>query len=322
MQPTMFLHRRQVHSVFDLLGHRENDITYSVGWALAQCPQFRRAFLKYVFGPDAEDTEVRQVALQHRGGDEGITDIELKGEDLHLIVEAKRGWQVPTERQLRLYEPRLRRERRRFTGLVAMSECGPEFAARCLVRDVDGIPVKHLGWREVERLTRVQRARHAEKRLLEQLRSYFEEFVMMQPQDSNLVYVVALGTGLPPKSSVSWIDIAVKHRRYFHPVGGSGWPKEPPNYIGFRYHGRLQSIHHIEAYKVVKEFAPDIPGVEFSAKGDHFMYTLGPAIKPAHDVVTGKVFRNGRVWAALDLLLTSKSVSEARDKTKARRRDE
>ena len=29
------LHNRELNSVFELLGTKENDITYSVGWALA-----------------------------------------------------------------------------------------------------------------------------------------------------------------------------------------------------------------------------------------------------------------------------------------------
>jgi hypothetical protein len=36
----LFLHGRKLDTVFDLLGSKENDITYSVGWALAQSPAF------------------------------------------------------------------------------------------------------------------------------------------------------------------------------------------------------------------------------------------------------------------------------------------
>jgi hypothetical protein len=32
---------------------------------------------------------------------------------------------------------------------------------------------------------------------------------------------------------------------YFHQIGGT-WPKEPPNYLGFRWHDRLQQIRHVE----------------------------------------------------------------------------
>ena len=36
------LHGRPIGTVFDLLGKKENDITYSVGWALAQSPGLRK----------------------------------------------------------------------------------------------------------------------------------------------------------------------------------------------------------------------------------------------------------------------------------------
>jgi hypothetical protein len=42
---------------------------------------------------------------------------------------------------------------------------------------------------------------------------------------------------------------------------------------------------------------------------------LGPVIEPPQTVRMGKVWPNARTWAALDLLLTCETVSEARDKT-------
>jgi hypothetical protein len=48
------------------------------------------------------------------------------------------------------------------------------------------------------------------------------------------------------------------------------------------------------------------------------IYRLGPAITPGKTVKTGKIFRNGRVWAMLDTLLTCDTISDARDLTQAR----
>jgi hypothetical protein len=42
----LFLHKRRVPSVFHLLGEYENDITYSVAWALANSRAFLDEFLK------------------------------------------------------------------------------------------------------------------------------------------------------------------------------------------------------------------------------------------------------------------------------------
>ncbi len=44
------LHSRTVGTVFDLLGRKEDDITYSVGWGLAQSERFTRSVLSEAYG--------------------------------------------------------------------------------------------------------------------------------------------------------------------------------------------------------------------------------------------------------------------------------
>lgn len=317
MDIPLFLHGREMHSIFELLGTKENDITYSIGWALAQSPQFRQALVRTLF-PSHDELRIDTVQLQERSGNTGITDVELTGSDIHVIIEAKRGWSLPGDAQLKLYAPRLRSSGRPHTALVSMSECSSEYAALQLSKQIDGITVQHLPWKDVAALTRVKRGTHAEKRLLKELGVYFERFVKMQNQESNMVYVVSVAQGTPDWSEHSWIDMVEKLGMYIHPAGGKGWPKEPPNYIGFRYHGQLQAVHHIENWKIVTDVGQEMPGVARGEWPPHFIYRLGPPIRPAGTVKTGKVYRNGRVWAMLDLLLTSDTVSDARDKTQAR----
>lgn len=136
----------------------------------------------------------------------------------------------------------------------------------------------------------------------------------MQNKDSNWVYVVSLGSNTPDGCELTWIELVEKYNKYFCPVGKFGFPKEPPNYIAFRYAGRLQAIHHIEGYSVTKNVHADIqamPDEEWDI--EHFIFNLGPAIIPNKIVKTGNIYRNGRVWAMLDTLLTCDSISEARD---------
>ena len=135
----------------------------------------------------------------------------------------------------------------------------------------------------------------------------------MQPLDSNWVYVVALGSGTPKGWGISWIDIVEKRKRYFHPIGISGWPKEPPNYIAVRYKGKLQSIHHVEDYEVVEDLAKKIPEIKGAKKIPRFLYTLGPGFRPNKEVRTGTIYPNGRVWCMLDTLFTCNTISHARD---------
>jgi hypothetical protein len=135
------------------------------------------------------------------------------------------------------------------------------------------------------------------------------------------VYVVSLGSGTPKGWSISWTDIIKKKWRYFHPVGGT-WPKEPPNYVAFRYAGKLQSIHHIKDSKVFdnphNEFS-EIPSNEWPP---HFLYTLDAGFGPTLEVPTGNIYPSGRVWCMLDTLFTSKTISDARDISKQRNKNE
>jgi hypothetical protein len=202
-----------------------------------------------------------------------------------------------------------------------MAECSPEYAALHLLKSIGDFPVHYFSWKDVDVLSRVRTGKHAEKHLLQELRTYLRRIVKMQNQESNMVYVVAIAAGTPRWSKISWRDIVNAKRRYFHPFGRNGWPKDPPNYLGFRYDGRLQSIHHVDSWKVVDEMHSDIPEIEAGKWKDHLLYTLGRPIIPPTVVKTGKIYRNGRVKAMLDLLLSCKTIAKARDQTNKRLSD-
>lgn len=245
--------------------------------------------------------------------------MEIRGEAALCIIEAKRGWHLPTDDQLSHYIPRFS-DGPEAHVLLVISECSPEDAALYLRKTLSGVSVVHRSWRQVHSLAdcAVYRAPLHECRLLAEFRGYLRRVMSMQNQESNLVYVVSLGAGTPEWSSISWRDIVNVKGRYFHGYLGKSWPKEPPNYLGFRYGGRLQSIHHVEGYEVVDRLHSRISEISPDYEGRHIIYTLGDPIRPSHGVLAGKVFPKGKVWAALDLLLTCNTVSEARDLTKKR----
>jgi hypothetical protein len=320
--PDLLLHGREVHTVFDLLGDNENDITYSLGWALAHSPRLIAGLL----GELTEDDpgEIVAVRLQEFVSGGGFTDIEVDAEHFAVIIEAKRGWTLPTATQLQLYAPRLSKH----TGgaVVSMSECSSAWAQPRLPVTVGGqVPVQHLSWRHVTELATAAEsgAGQVEKRLLREFVRYLKGLMTMQNTTSNMVYVVSLGVDDLFGSGVSFADIVVKHNRYFHPVGGGrgGWPKDPPNYLGFRFWGRLQQIRHVESYEVHESPWDQIPAL--AGKPDwpikpHYLYELGPVIEPPQEVRTGKLYRSQRVWCALDLLLVCQTIAEARDETNTR----
>lgn len=312
------LHGREVVSIFDLLGSDENDITKSLGWIFAECDSFREAFVNDIL-PES-GCRPDQVRLQEYEHGAGITDVELRGEDVHIIAEAKRGWCLPDENQLAKYAPRLSRVARHRL-LVTLSECSCEFARPRLPQTVGSIAVRHRSWNDLLQLAKVNGSSHAEKRLLGQFRKYLERVVKVQDQTSNWTYVVSVADGTPDWATVSWQDFIEKHNVYFHPASANGWPKMPPNYIAFRYGGQLQSIHHVDGWEIITDMGAKVAGFKAGVKWEkdpHCVYRLGPAIRPPKTVRTGKIFRSGRVWAALDLLLTCDTISEARDLTQQR----
>jgi hypothetical protein len=322
------LHKRPVRTVFDLLGDKEDDITYSVGWGLVQSEAFTTGVLCRAFHGDPG--EVTAIRLQETIPGAGRTDIEIETDRVHLVVEAKRGWVLPGQPQLSQYARRLAKQHthdHREMRIAVVSECSQEFVAAKGYPDViDGVPVVYAAWSDIADLaadTATAARKQAEKRLLRELERYLRGLMTMQNVTSNEVYVVSLGVAELEDSGLSFADIVVDRDRYFHPYGvGGGWPKTPPNYLGFRYMGQLQQIRHVEDYDIVANPARDgvegLPELQDWTETPLIVYKLGPVIKPPHTVKTGKLFRNARVWAALDLLLTSETIAQARDATKLR----
>ncbi len=319
----LYLFGKPVKSVFQLLGTRENDITYSIAWALSNSPKMLEHFLAHVTGIVLPTNEA-VIRLQQYGLDRSFTDMEIQiPGKLHLIVEAKRGWNLLDSSQLNKYALRFR-DSCSLQKIVVASECNQEYARLHLPEKVLNVPVMAVSWKEIMVLARnaYPEGSHREKRLLEELQEYLGGITSMQNQTSNLVYVVSVAGGTPEWSSISWIDIVEKKGLYFHPVGTNGWPKEPPNYIAFRYGGQLQSIHHIEDYEIVENMHEKIPEISATNWPPHFLYKLGPAIRPSKVVKTGNIYPNGRLWCMLDTLLTCDTISEARDLSKRRQSQE
>jgi hypothetical protein len=316
---------RPVATVFDLLGEDENDMSAALGYALSQSPALTRAVIRDVsdgWEPALALVEKQgALALQsaHRG--HGITDVELTlGEDFHGIIEAKRGAHLPTLAQLQQYAPLLTKSPAKHQVLVTLTAVAPPRAAASrLPAALDGVRIVHRTWRQIRALAQEARAHegHAAKRVLEQFVGYLGAILGMETHLSNMVYVVSLGSGFGEGWGISWQDVVRKAGRYFYPVG-KGWP-EPPNYIAFRYDGRLQSIHHVESHTVYTNHHSvfsEAPDVEVPP---HYCLALGPAMTPPREVRNGpRIVRANRVWCMLDTLLTSATMSEALEETQRR----
>lgn len=322
MTASLQIGRTTIESVLDLVGHDEDSISRAIAWGLRRSPEFLGRFLRLAINWRRPLGEV-QLAIHQPDGKHGITDLEIvQDDDFHVIVEAKRGWTLPHRAQLDKYASRasFRNSSAASKALVTLSECSMEYARARGPSEIRGVPVHHVAWADLaaEAATARRSSGVHNKQLLDDLVRYLRGQMSTQDQDSNQVFVVSLGSGTPDGWSISWIDIIKKRHRYFHPIG-NGWPSSPPNYVGFRYGGQLQSVHHIEKHAVIDDLAVACAGIPSARlENSHYLYWLGPAMVPSKPVKTGKIYRNGRVWCALDLLLTSDSVSDARDASRRR----
>lgn len=309
-------------SVFGLTGADENSATFAMGWVLEQCPAFRKAVLKAMFGTTL-DTEGLAIALQRHGNDGGYTDIEIQsGTALHAIFEAKRWWEVPSLAQLHRYHPRLAAGGAENRRIVSISAADARYARRRLPEYIDDVALHHFSWGDLQNLAveAARATRNLEQKLwLRQFAQHLREFVSMERLIDNKVYVVSLGSApMVEGSPHTWIDVVEKDGCYFHPIGKT-WPMQPPNYIAFRYRGKLQSVHHINSFEVVDDLPARNP---LWIKNDttNFVYRLGPPMRPVHDLKTGNLYMTARVWCAIDTLLSGQydTISAARDETQRR----
>ena len=317
--------RRRVATVFDLLGDDENDMSAALGWAMAQSPAFTHAIVHDLSGgwrPGRKAIETgAAIALQTGRAGRGITDVELAvSDEFYGIIEAKRGAHLPTMAQLQLYAPTLAERTATRRVLATLTDVAPPLAGTLGVpAAIVGIPVVHRTWRQMRTLARAARGDegHAAKRVLDQFIDYLGPILGMDTRYSNLVYVVSLGAGIPDGWGISWRDIVSKAGRYFYPVA-KGWP-EPPNYIAFRYDGRLQSIHHVDDYMTYTNHRVVFPEAPDAVVPLHYCLTLGPAIVPPHKVTNGpRISMSNRCWCMLDTLLTAPTISDALSETKRR----
>lgn len=321
---TLNRYARPVESVFTLIGEDERAITDSLAWVLDRCPTFRRDFLKKLTGKAPKGAALT-VSTQTHGEDAGFTDIEISGSSvLHLVIEAKHGWALPSEEQLRRYAKRLSKNGlpSKLNLLVSASECSRTYARLFLPRSVRGIPVEHISWQDILGVclrSKAAASSSQEKAWLAQFGDYLRGIASMQDVQSNKVYVVSLSTEEIRKGSgYTWVDVVERDRCYFHPVGKT-WPLSPPNYVAFRYEGRLQSIHHVERYSVTHHLHKINKKWPYTSS-PHFVYQLGRPIRPPLDIGLGNLYSNARVWCLIDTLLTGKykTVKDASDASKKR----
>lgn len=301
------IYGKSVQTVFGLLGGNENSATYALGWVLQNVKPFRQRLVAHICGQSLE-TEGIAVVLQRLTDEGGFTDIELiEPSNLHIVVEAKVGFVLPTEQQLSKYSNRIKGNPP-HRHLVSISSASQAFAATNSQPSINGIPVSHISWTDLLKLCehelKINRSQIS-RLWLTQLKAHLRRYAIMTNIRDNVVYSVVLS-----KKEISpgytFKDVVLKDNSYFHSFGSQ--PRIPPNYFGFRYDGELKSIHHVESTEVINDL-----GTRNAAwsliKGPHVVYRLGSAIKPAQPMLIGKIYAPGHLSVAIDTLLSGDYIT-------------
>jgi hypothetical protein len=321
-KPGIELFGTPVKTVFGLAGMSENSATAAISWGLAQSPGFLSLLLRNL-GFAAAAQAGTAICLQRSGQGGGFTDIELVVPDqCHVILEAKKGWVVPSLDQLGRYANRLKPRTPGSALLASVSAADERHAASALPKRIKDVGVLHRSWSTVLALAKQARTATSspiEKVWLSQVIEHLSEFAQMQNPTDNTVYVVSLSsTPIRAGARYTWIDVIERDRNYFHPIK-AGWPVVPPNYLGFRYRGMLQSVHHVDDVRVVRNLRQHNPSWP-ATDADHFVYRLGPPMRPTATLPNGPIYPSGRLYCALDTLLSGAcaTVATAAEETKRR----
>lgn len=309
---------KEIDTVFKLNRDDENSATFAFGWALSSSPTLLRAIVHDLVQDDI-DPESANIELQKYGMDKGYTDIEIFVPKIcHIIIEAKPNWRLPHATQLKKYADRLKSTHVPSRLLVSLSAASREYARRHLPLTVNKIPLTHQSWTDLRTLVhQVYRGTklNSEKLWLREFEIHLRGYASMRNPQDNRVYVVSLSSAsIERGKGYTWIDVVEKDNCYFHPMG-KGWPVIPPNYIAFRYRRQLQSVHYIESYEIESDLSSINENWPNKDK-DHFIYKLGPAMKPLEIMKSGPIW-NRRAWCFIDTLLsgTCKTIKEAIDET-------
>ena len=170
-------------------------MTRAVGWAAARCVGFRQALCRFLLGV-APSSKAATIWLQRFETEAGITDIEIEVEDEYqIIIEAKRGWELPSRKQLATYASRMKWRHFRWRVLVALTDASPEYAKLHFNHSpLHGIPVVHMSWSDLLAIaSRTEEAARGEERIvMSELTTYLDEKVTLQDVYSNMVWIAPL----------------------------------------------------------------------------------------------------------------------------------
>jgi len=268
MSTLLFNGNEEINSVFSLIGNKENDISKSVIWVLKECPEVLKELIETTCGIDInpDDVSIQYQSFERVNEENAFTDIEITDyKQFHIIIEAKRGWILPGYHQLKKYS-----EKTSFANsdiaikkMFSLSECSEEYADKYLPFKIspNGIPIGHISWKVLKELceSAIKDSNNRQKNLIREFLVYLGGIMGTPNNKSNEVYVVSLSNESHCTAGKTYIDVVEECNKYFCPVSWFKNINNIPNYLAFRYNGKLQRISHVDSYIVTRNRKDEIP---------------------------------------------------------------
>ena len=194
----LLLHDQDIVNFFELLGYSENALTYALGWTALNNERLVQAITDKIGVNNGYEfnKEKIEIILQKFGEkDRGFTDIEISdNENIFLIIEAKIGLHLPTEKQLKKYSSRLRASKVKNKKIVVISEFRREYAQGVLGKIKSEFPIVYMSWHEVKTLVseNCSSLNNSQKAINHNFIEYYEMVAHSHNLSSNKVFCVVL----------------------------------------------------------------------------------------------------------------------------------
>lgn len=158
-------------------------------------PCFFESFSPKGSSPDCKFNDERVVISFQKKEKDGITDIEIEESGIFaIVVEAKRGFNLPGNTQLQKYANDLNLKAKGTKLILTLSDSHYKVAKSAVPEVLDGIPIKHIRYNDVFAIANrsLPSSNKKEQTLLQELTKYLKGVINMRDLHSNTVYVVPL----------------------------------------------------------------------------------------------------------------------------------
>lgn len=304
---------RLVVSPFGLLGSNENALTFALGYLYHSCPDFLVKTLHRIGIKGIRKTTLKniEVSLQTYDRATGITDVELKLENIFMvIIEAKIGLATPNDVQCNKYIFRLDSGEYKDKLLVILQN--PDSST------VKNNNLKVLLWSEVLEDAISLFTEHGENTQEGYLLRSFATFCMEEYDMKAYTHEVWIVPGSPKplwEGGLSHYDIHTKTAKIYYRNDRSTCR---PLYIAFRNKGfdTIQRVKRIICEGKPIEWEPQLKNVYGWPKENYTIWELSDPIKLGKTIKTGPNMLQRHVYCNFEDLLKYDSVAEIEKKKK------